>query len=142
MDDYGEARLSVGRSSYVLNQYTASGNGIPQPYPIFGPNGEPIPADQFSQRVDSYIRPSETFLAFEVSNVGNSGTGSLWHDDHTHPVTWLVGWQHVLADIEPSRHGRTADYLFADGHVGAIPAIELQCRIERGDNFSLIIREG
>ncbi len=103
-DDFGEARVVAGRSSYVLNEYTASGNGDSQPYPIFGPNGEPIPAHEFSQRIDAYPRPSDTFLAFEVSNVGNSGPGALWHDDHTHPVTWGFGWQHVLADIDPTRH--------------------------------------
>ncbi len=139
-DDFGEARVAVGRSSYVLNEYTASGNGDSQPYPIFGPNGEPIPAHEFSQRIDAYPRPSDTFLAFEVSNVGNAGPGALWHDDHTHPVTWGFGWQHVLADIDPTRHGRSAHYMYADGHAAATVAIELQRRIDQGDNFSLIAR--
>ncbi len=139
-DDFGEARVVTGRSSYVLNEYTASGNGDSRSYPIFGPNGEPIPAHEFSQRIDGFPRPSDTFLAFEVSNVGNSGPGALWHDDHTHPVTWGFGWQHVLADIDPTRHGRFSDYLYADGHAAATGAAELQRRIDQGDNFSLIAR--
>lgn len=140
VDDFGEARVAAGRSSYVLNEYTASGNGDSQPYPIFGPNGEPIPAHEFSQRIDGFLRPSDTFLAFEVSNVGNDGPGALWHDDHTHPVTWGFGWQHVLADINPTRHGRSAHYMYADGHAAGTGAAELQRRIEQGDNFSLIAR--
>jgi len=139
-DNFGEARVAAGRSSYVLNQYTASGNGDSQPYPIFGPNGGPIPAHEFSQRIDGFPRPSDTFLAFEVSNVGNAGPGALWHDDHTHPVTWGFGWQHVLADIDPTRHGRSADYLYADGHAAGTGSAELQRRINEGDNFSLIAR--
>lgn len=137
-DAFGDARRAAGRASYVLNQYTASGSGDPQPYPIFGPNGEPIPAHEFSQSVESYPRPSETYLTFEVSNVGNGG--GLWHDDHTHPVTWSFGWQHVLADMDPERHGHSAHYLFADHHAASIPSVALQRRIEAGDNFSLIAR--
>jgi prepilin-type processing-associated H-X9-DG protein len=39
-----------------------------------------------------------------------------------------------VADIDPSRHGRGANYLFADGHVEMIPASVLRTRVENGEN--------
>jgi len=42
----------------------------------------------------------------------------------------------VLDDIQPDRHGATANYLFADWHVAALKAEPLKKRIEAGDNFA------
>jgi prepilin-type processing-associated H-X9-DG protein len=44
----------------------------------------------------------------------------------------------VLADIDPYRHGKAANYLHADGHVAAIPAETLRRRLEAGENFAAI----
>ena len=151
-DDYGRDRRRLGRSSYVLNLYTAAddeetlaagggngggtgGNG----YPFPGPNGDPTPTYRSSRRIDLLPQPSLTFLTFEVSNLGaRQGGGIGANDDHTHPSTWDLGWPHVLADIDPHRHGPTANYLFADWHVATVPAATLRDRIEHGDNFSRI----
>ncbi len=149
-DDYGRDRRRLGRSSYVLNLYTAAddeetvrdngtGGTDPNGYPFPGPNGDPTPTYRSSRRIDLLPQPSLTFLTFEVSNLGaRQGGGIGANDDHTHPSTWDLGWPHVLADIDPYRHGATANYLFADWHVATVPAATLRNRIEHGDNFSRI----
>jgi len=140
-DEFGRDRLRLGRTSYVLNLYTASGDvgNAEQPYPFPGPSGEPTPTHRSSQKLDSYPRPSETFLTFEVSNTLARQMGDVrFNDDHTHPSTWDFGWAHVLADLDPHRHGRSANSLFADGHVQSVLAETLRRRIEAGDNFSRI----
>ncbi len=59
-------------------------------------------------------------------------------DDPTHPESWIFGWAHVLADMDPERHGRSSNDLFADGHVASIPAATLRRRLESGENFAVI----
>ncbi|MCU0784315.1 MAG: hypothetical protein MUF81_09780 [Verrucomicrobia bacterium] len=57
-------------------------------------------------------------------------------NDHTHSRQWLLGWNAVTADIQPTRHGSAANYLFADSHVESIAAAKLKARIMAGDNFA------
>jgi prepilin-type processing-associated H-X9-DG protein len=71
-------------------------------------------------------------LVFEIASSAGTGTGQ----DHTHSRNWLNGWNSVLEDIQPDRHGSTANYLFADWHVGALEASLLKKRIDAGDNFA------
>lgn len=152
-DTFGTARRKWNRTSYVRNQYTARDLGAaaegagPNPGDTvsLGPDGRPLVLHPSSLRLASYRRPSETFLAFEGSNVGVLFPPALEDrapipafDDHTHPDTWIFGWAHVLADIDPERHGRSSHYLFADGHVASIPAVVLRNRLEAGDNFAVI----
>ena len=151
-DVFGAARRKWNRTSYVRNQYTSrdlgtgDGTGMnPGETGAMGPDGQPLVLNPSSLRLSSYRRPSETFLAFEGSNVGVLFPPALddrapvpAFDDHTHPDTWIFGWAHVLADIDPERHGRSSNYLFADGHVAPIPASTLRSRLEAGDNFAVI----
>lgn len=147
-DRYGEARRKWKRTSYVRNEFTAreSGETPDQETPaLTGPDGRPLTLNRASQRLVSYRRPSDTILAFEGSNLGvvfpplaDFASPVPAFDDHTHPDTWILGWPHVLADIDPYRHGRGANYLFADFHVASIPAETLRRRIEAGDNFAAI----
>ncbi|HRI12675.1 MAG TPA: DUF1559 domain-containing protein [Verrucomicrobiota bacterium] len=148
-DPFGEARRRWRRTSYVRNQYTArevtgltSEDGTPA---ALGPDGQPLVINPSNLRLAAYRHPSETFLAFEGSNLGvvfpplsdfNAPVPAF--DDHTHPDTWVFGWAHVLADIDPERHGRSSNYLFADGHVAPIPSATLRRRLESGDNFAKI----
>jgi prepilin-type processing-associated H-X9-DG protein len=83
-------------------------------------------------RLDRLRRPSDTFLVFEASELGQR-----LGDSTTHPDTWFQGWENVVADIDPERHDRASNYLFADGHVDRIAAAKLRRRIEQGDNFAL-----
>lgn len=148
-DAFGEARRKWRRTSYVRNQYTAREIGILDAVDgtpgALGPDGHPLVINSSNLRPSSYRRPSDTFLTFEVSNLGVLFPPAIDErvpvpafDDHTHPDTWIFGWAHVLADMDPERHGRSSNYLFADGHVTAIPSALLRHRLEAGDNFAVI----
>lgn len=133
-DPFREARRRAGSSGYVLNFYTAGA----QPNSFNDPNGDSVYSYDPNRNVDTFPRPSETFLLFEASNAGVVPGPNPSFDDHTHPDTWLLGWGHVLADIDPFRHGAGANNLFADWHVETTPELRLRKRIEAGDNFAEI----
>jgi len=148
-DAFREARRVWQRTSYVRNQYTAREPVAAESSELnpgaLGPDGQPLTLNPSTLRLASYRRPSETFLAFEGSNLGvvfpprvTDAVPVPAFDDHTHPDTWVFGWAHVLADMDPERHGRSSNYLFADGHVAAIPSVVLRRRLESGENFAVI----
>ncbi len=124
-DVKGDQRLANRGTSYLMNEYTS--------VPALDPFGDPILTEPVWNKVSSIKRPSDTFLTFEISDRAGTGTGQ----DHTHSRNWLNnGWNSVLDDIQPDRHGKSANYLFADWRVAALKAEKLKQRIEAGDNFS------
>jgi len=124
-DAKGDQRLLNRGTSYKMNEYTS--------VPALDPFGDPIPTEPVWNKLSSLKRPSDTFLIFEISDRAGTGTGQ----DHTHSRNWLnQGWNSVLNDIQPDRHGKSANYLFADWHVAALKADKLKLRIEAGDNFA------
>ena len=124
-DKKGDDRLLNHGTSYLLNEYTS--------VPALDPFGEPIPTEPVWNRLSSIRRPTDTFLTFEIADRAGTGTGQ----DHTHSRNWLNnGWNSVIDDIQPDRHGTTANYLFADWHVAALRAEPLKQRIVAGDNFA------
>jgi prepilin-type N-terminal cleavage/methylation domain-containing protein/prepilin-type processing-associated H-X9-DG protein len=135
-DPWREARRKARSCGYVLNYYTSGG----RPPSFDNPEGDPLFGFDPDRNVDAYPRPAETFLLFEASNAGLDRDHPLAFDDHSHPDTWLLGWGHVLADIDPFRHGSGASYLFADWHLQTLNAARLRSRIEAGDNFAVIPR--
>jgi prepilin-type N-terminal cleavage/methylation domain-containing protein/prepilin-type processing-associated H-X9-DG protein len=124
-DKKREARLANRGTSYIMNEYTST--------PSLDPFGYPDPSQPTWNKLSSIKRPTDTMLVFEISDSSGSGTAQ----DHTHSRNWLNGWSSVIADIQPDRHGATANYLFADWHVAALKPGPLKKRIEAGDNFSL-----
>jgi prepilin-type N-terminal cleavage/methylation domain-containing protein/prepilin-type processing-associated H-X9-DG protein len=123
-DKKGQERLANKGTSYILNEYTS--------IEALDPFGNPIPGDASSLKFDTILHPTDTILAFEISDRQGTGTGQ----DHTHSRNWINGWSSVLDDIQPDRHGTTANYLFADGHVQSLKAALLKQRIAGGDNFA------
>lgn len=124
-DAKGDQRLLNRGTSYLMNEYTS--------VPALDPFGDPIPTEPVWNKLGSIKRPSDTFLVFEISDRAGTGTGQ----DHTHSRNWLNnGWNSVLDDIQPDRHGKSANYLFADWHVAAFQAEKLKKRIDAGDNFA------
>lgn len=123
-DRRGEERLANRGTSYVMNEYLS--------VLALDPFGQPIPGENDFRKLDSIPKPSETFAAFETSDVAGSGITQ----DHTHSRNWLNGWSAVRSDIQPDRHGSSANYLFADAHVESIQAHALKRRIDAGDNFA------
>jgi prepilin-type N-terminal cleavage/methylation domain-containing protein/prepilin-type processing-associated H-X9-DG protein len=123
-DRRSEERLANRGTSYVMNEYTS--------LLALDPFGLPIPGENDFRKLDSIPKPSETFVVFETSDLAGSGITQ----DHTHSRNWINGWSAVTSDIQPDRHGGTANYLFADAHVESIKAATLKRRIEAGDNFA------
>lgn len=128
-DPKREQRLKAKGTSYVLNSYLF----VPETDPF----GEVIgPA---LNRLSAIPQPERTMLAFICSDTIGTGPGN----DHTHSNQW-DSWSAVCADISPDRFGGGAkdhtkgksNYLFADGHVESIPAMEVKRRIKSGINIA------
>jgi prepilin-type processing-associated H-X9-DG protein len=107
-----------------MNEYTST--------PVLDPFGNPNPSESTWNKLSSIPHPSDAMLVFEIADQSGTGTGQ----DHTHSRNWLNGWNSVLTDIQPDRHGATANYLFADWHVTGLKPGPLRKRIEAGDNFA------
>ncbi len=120
-DPKRELRLAARASSYTLNEYTAVDLTDP-----FGRSTESF------RRLSTLRSPSLTMTTFEISD--SAGVGLF--NDHTHSRNWHLGWSAVTADIQPSRHGTSANYLFADAHVEMIRADKLQKLIANRVNFA------
>jgi prepilin-type N-terminal cleavage/methylation domain-containing protein/prepilin-type processing-associated H-X9-DG protein len=102
--------------------------------------------DHFGEGLRSYRNlnqlrlPGETILLFEISDRAEPTI----FKDHTHSRGWLNGWGWVLLDIQPDRHRSgppnedhtrgAANYLFADGRVGLLPAMKLKEALDQGIN--------
>lgn len=127
-DKKRDERLANRGTSYIMNECTST--------PALDPFGNPRADEPTWNRLSSIKRPADTILIFEISDRQGTGTGQ----DHTHSRGWVkngVGyWAEVTADIQPDRHGKTANYLFADWHVAPLKAELLKKRIEAGDNFA------
>ena len=130
-DPKWQARLTNNASSYIPNEFVF--------VDCFDPFGRVL---ESHRNLDQLPRPTETFTVFE----GADDLAPSVYADHTHSRNWHKGWEAVLFDIQPDRHrlgganeehtaGR-ANYLFADGHVEALPAVRIKQRIEEGDNFA------
>ncbi len=120
-DPKAHQRLTNHASSYTLNEFTAVDR--------LDPFGAPL---ESHRKLDTLPRLCETIIVFEISDAAGVST----YNDHTHSRNWSQGWDSVVADIQPDRHGPSANYLFADGHVESLPAAKLRKRIEAGDNFA------
>jgi len=123
-DKKGDERVLNRGTSYIMNEYTST--------PALDPFGYPDPNQPTWNKLSSIPKPTDTILVFEISAASGTSTGQ----DHTHSRNWLNGWNSVLTDIQPDRHGATANYLFADWHVTALKPLPLRKRIESGDNFA------
>jgi prepilin-type N-terminal cleavage/methylation domain-containing protein/prepilin-type processing-associated H-X9-DG protein len=120
-DPKREERLAAHAASYTLNEYTA--------VDLTDPFGNLL---ESNRKLDRLRFPTATILTFEISDA----VGISAMNDHTHSRQWLLGWSSVTADIQPTRHGSSANCLFADGHVASLAAAILKARIAAGDNFA------
>jgi prepilin-type N-terminal cleavage/methylation domain-containing protein/prepilin-type processing-associated H-X9-DG protein len=87
---------------------------------------------------------SKVIIQFEGAD------GRKVNEDHVHASQWYtVGWvelgeamvwAHMLLEIQPNRHGESANYLYADGHVDSIPEATvyqwMQRDMKNGTNFA------
>jgi prepilin-type N-terminal cleavage/methylation domain-containing protein/prepilin-type processing-associated H-X9-DG protein len=130
-DPKREQRLAEKGTSYVLNEYIC----------------EPGPDEALSLH---HIRAtSRTIIVFTSSDEKGYATT----EDHTHSRNWFkfsTGvWGRIMEDIQPNRfyggspnlprEQRTAgvsNYLYADGHVEALPASQIKTWADTGFNFA------
>lgn len=124
-DKKRDERLANRGTSYIMNEYTS--------VPALDPFGNPDASEPVWNKLSSIPRPTDTMLVMEIADGSGTSTGQ----DHTHSRNWLNGWSSVLVDIQPDRHGTTANYLFTDWHVAALKPGPLKTRIEAGDNFAI-----
>ena len=94
--------------------------------------------------IDQLAATSRTIIAYEGSDRRDPEASLLL--DHVHPSKWfrpnfvMLGktWDLLTAEIQPNRHQATvADYLFADGHVEAMPEAVVHQWADDGHNFAL-----
>jgi prepilin-type N-terminal cleavage/methylation domain-containing protein/prepilin-type processing-associated H-X9-DG protein len=124
-------------TSYVLNGYIAS----------FPNNERPDPA--CINRLIDLPATSRTFTVFTLSDQKSPAISN----DHVDPWNWFdrigLEWRLLLGDIQPDRFGGTdgrniddphtsgtANYLYADGHVEAIPALQIKEWADSRFNFA------
>jgi len=128
-DPKGIQRMTSNGTSYVLNEYTSVDK--------IDPFGKII---ETFRRLTAIPKPADTFTVFIVSDKADASI----YNDHSHSRNWST-WKKVLTDIEPDRfRSRTtvehtagsANYLFADSHVETIRAVQLNNRIDSGENFA------
>ena len=119
-DPRAAERIAAKASSYVLNEFTSVDKVDP-----FGRLKETF------RKLDALAKPTDTHTVFIVADSVSPST----YNDHTHSRNWTT-WDSVRADISPARHGNSANYLFADGHVTSLRAEPLKKRVDAGDNFA------
>lgn len=129
-DPKGEQRLAANGTSYILNSFLF----VPQTDPFGQPIGGP------TNNLSRINNQSATMMAFIISDSQGVGTGN----DHTHSNRW-DSWSAVTNDIAVSRFSRggtsgdtsgSSNYLYADGHVEKLLAVDVKARIDAGDNIA------
>ena len=85
---------------------------------------------------------SKVIILFEGAD------GRTVNQEHAHCASWYTPlkiskgqvWDWMLTEIQPNRHGDSANYLYADGHVDTIPEATVyqwvQKDIANGTNFA------
>jgi prepilin-type N-terminal cleavage/methylation domain-containing protein/prepilin-type processing-associated H-X9-DG protein len=131
-DPKAKERLVEKGTSYVLNEYICE------------------PGPQEALHLHHIQSTHRTILVFTSSDEKGYATT----EDHTHSRAWFTTptgvWGRICADIQPNRFfggpgnlprdQRTsglANYLYADGHVDAIPARTIRLWADTGFNFAV-----
>ncbi|QDS98734.1 DUF1559 family PulG-like putative transporter [Adhaeretor mobilis] len=128
-------------SSYAMNGYLAE----PEP-PVTLPNGVVIdPSEGFIRSLYDLPSTHTTMVMFEVTGLIAATTF-----DHVESDKWFsesnlsnngtanAVFKAVKAEVAVNRHqGTTANYLYADGHVRAIPSDEIADWCVAGNNFAI-----
>ena len=126
-DPKGTQRIAARSTSYVLNDYIC------------------LPGPGHVLNRDKLVATSKTLTAFE----GSDARGLQFVNEHVHASDWFSPFnirrnlvrERINRDIALQRHGDTANYLFADTHVEAISATQVEAWIAAGiagaDNFAM-----
>ncbi len=114
-DPNGDARMAAKMTSYALNGYLSNKDGVPPGVPCF-PTAHKLK------------ETSKTIVMFELSD----SLAVQLSNDHVHCFDWFsksniaagTVWNAINAAVTTERHGDTANYLYADGHVDRISSAQ------------------
>jgi prepilin-type N-terminal cleavage/methylation domain-containing protein/prepilin-type processing-associated H-X9-DG protein len=128
-DPQKRERIRARGTSYILNSYIF----VPEIDPFGSAMGPAL------NRLTAIPEPTRTLIAFVCSD--NTGTGP--GNDHTHSNQWS-SWAALAGDIAAGRFGGggplepkgRSNYLYVDGRVESIPAIEVKRKTESGINIA------
>ena len=108
----------------------------------FNPTGTKTPGlvTRFSQLTETH----RTIVMFEAGNSVDTTRDHVespdWFDESNmkHNATTHDVWQDVQGEVAVARHhGGVANYLYADGHVDAISADQIEEWCDEGFNFAI-----
>lgn len=128
-DPKKKERIKAKGTSYILNSYIF----VPEIDPFGEPTGPAL------NRVSAIPDPSRTLMAFICSDSTGTGPGN----DHTHSNQWS-SWPALAGDISTGRFGGSktdstkgrSNYLYVDGRVESISAIDVKRKIDAGINIA------
>jgi prepilin-type N-terminal cleavage/methylation domain-containing protein/prepilin-type processing-associated H-X9-DG protein len=121
-DPIADERLRDKSTSYVISDYVA------------------LDGKHAVRNINQLRATSKTIIVFE----GSDKRSTAEVNEHAHASKWfsnsnillgLVTWA-VEKDIQPSRHGPAAHYLYADGHVDTISAAQISQWIAAKHDFA------
>ncbi len=105
-----------GSTSYLISEYVST---------------EGIPGGVYN--LNALAKPDQLMILFEASEkmeiTADHAHCSSWYTPHK--INQGAVFVALEQEIDPRRHGATANYLFADGHVESIPTAELQERVNQ-----------
>ena len=124
-DKYADERLQLKLTSYVLNGYLST---------------EAPPPNAFVN-ASKLKSSSKTIVMFELANEKPRDAS----EDHLHCWDWFkkstalqgLVWDTIAGDVQVDRHGDTANYLYADGHVDRISASQIAIWAATPFNFAI-----
>jgi prepilin-type N-terminal cleavage/methylation domain-containing protein/prepilin-type processing-associated H-X9-DG protein len=131
-------------TSYAMNGYLRE--------PDMGPFG---PEPGFVSKLDKLVETHRTIVLFEAGKRPNADASAVdlleANFDHVEAPEWFSAynlkrnapperavWNAVTNEVRVDRHhGGVANYLYADGHVDAIPADQIGQWCDSGFNFAM-----
>jgi len=131
-DPQDDERFDLRLTSYVMNDYVT----VVDPAAVLR-SGQGLAVTNLYDLKSAH----QTIVAFEIADDTPLGT----YHEHIHAKTWFkpknvrdrLVWQDLTVEIQPDRHHGVAHYLYADGHVAAIPEETLHRWVDEEHNFAV-----
>ena len=122
-DEFWRERLDARASSYIINEYLANRD---------------VPGSV--RNINHLAATHRTIVVFE----GADSRKCEPKNDHTHSASWFSNLNKeigivelvIKAEIQPDQHLESAHYLYADGHVGTLPAAQIDAWIADEVDFA------
>lgn len=135
-DDTARTQLATLReTSYAINGYLRKPTR--QERFLYEGTADEAVLDDFAERLRQIRSTHKTLVLFEA------GASVETHYDHIHTWEWFTEQfptpeerlRKIRRDAAIGRHGGTANYLYADGHVSTVPEDQIEEWVTEGFNF-------